>query len=385
MARTPPGQDAPGSHPLAIRQPRLRDVADEAGVSVTTASVVLTGVPNSGIPAVTRERVRKAARKLGYVPNFSAQSLRTKRSRTIGFIADGVATSPMAGQIIAGAQAAAWKNGYVLLIVDAGELEDLAESAAQVLLARRVEAVIVASWYHRAVEVPATLRAHVPVLADCYAKTGRYPSIVPDEAGGGYLATRRLLERERGPIALVNFDMKQPAGRGRLKGCKRALQEAGVAYDPTLLMVSPRRPVPLWRQPFSATLPNANSVGTAARSGPRVFEASSAYEQTKRLLGERPEVRLIFCYNDRSAMGAYEAIKTGGLRIPEDIAVVGFDNQEVVADELIPGLTTVALPHYEMGEQAVERALELAHGQSAKAKNIGTVHVPCQLVERRSV
>ena len=109
-----------GPEPRSSRHPRLREVAEEAGVSVTTVSVVLSGVANSGIPARTQERVRQAASRLGYVPNFSAQSLRTTRSHTLGFLTDGIATTPFAGEMISGAQAAAWKRDYVLLIVDTG-------------------------------------------------------------------------------------------------------------------------------------------------------------------------------------------------------------------------------------------------------------------------
>ena len=105
--------------------------------------------------------MRQAADRLGYVPNFSAQSLRTTRSRTLGFLTDGIATSPFASEIIAGAQAAAWKRHFVLLIVDAGRSQELADYAARVLLERRVERVIVASWFHRAVTVPSLLRSHV--------------------------------------------------------------------------------------------------------------------------------------------------------------------------------------------------------------------------------
>ena len=110
-------------NPQSRRVTRMGDVAKEAGVSLTTVSVVLSGAPNSGIPSNTRKRVHQAADRLGYIPNFNAQSLRTKRSQTLGFITDGIATSPFAGEMITGAQAAAWKSGYVLLIVDTGELE----------------------------------------------------------------------------------------------------------------------------------------------------------------------------------------------------------------------------------------------------------------------
>ena len=321
---------------------------------MTTASVVLSGTPNSGIPTATQNRVREAADRLGYVPNVSAQSLRTTRSRTLGFITDGIATSPFAGEMIAGAQAAAWKRHFVLLIVDAGGSQELAESAARVLLERRVERVIVASWFHRAVNVPPSLRSHTRALANCFSRVGDYATIVPDEAGGGYLATRRLLDRLLAPVGFLNMRPAIPAGPGRLKGYKQALREAGVRYDSSLVITT------------------------------KSAQAHEGFELTKRLLGERPDLRLLFCGNDRTAMGAYEAIKLRGLRIPEDIAVVGFDNQEIIAAELFPGLTTVSLPHYEMGVRAVEVALEGArpheHGLPPTVER-----VPCALVERRSV
>ena len=335
----------------------MGDVAKEAGVSLTTVSVVLSGAPNSGIPIGTQERVRQAADRLGYVPNFTAQSLRTKRSHTLGFITDGIATSPFAGEMIAGAQAAAWKSGYVLLIVDTGELEELANSAAQVLFARNVEGVIVASWFHRAVEVPQAVRAHGPVLANCFPKAGKYPAIVPDEVRGGYLATCRLLERHRGPVGFISVDPGAPAGPKRLKGYKRALQEAAVPYDASIVMSNP-----LQRHILR-----------------------EAYQLTNELLDRRPDVKLLFCYNDRAAMGTYEAVKGRGLRVPEDVAVVGFDNQTIIADELIPGLTTVQLPHYEMGERAVELALQTtAHGTGV-APPARVELAQCLLVERQSV
>jgi LacI family transcriptional regulator len=334
-------------------------VAEEAGVSITTASVVLSRVPNSGIPASTQERVRKAARRLRYVPDSSAQSLRTKRSRTLGFITDGIASSPFAGEMIAGAQAAAWKSGYVLLIVDTGELEELAESAARVLLARRVEGVILASWFHRAVDVPPALRAHRPVLANCFAKTRDYAAIVPDEVGGGYTATSRLLERERAPVGFVNLHKNIPATPGRLKGYKRALREASVPFDPSLVL-------------------NTKLV-------PEEAFAHEGFELTGRLLDQRPGLRLLFCGNDRTAMGAFEAIKLRGLRIPEDIAVVGFDNQTIIAGALVPGLTTVALPHYEMGKRAAELALEIVAEAPGRAPLPAVELASCTLVERQSV
>lgn len=341
-----------------VKPLRLRDVAEVAGVSVTTVSVVLNSAPNSGIPPRTRDKVLQAARALGYVPDVAAQSLRTRRSRTLGFIADGIASGPYAGQMITGAQAVAWKAGYVLLVVDTRDLEDLTEFAARVLLGRRVEGLILGSEYNRAIDVPPTLRAHDPTLADCVSRSGEHWAVIPDEVGGGYEATRRLLQREVGPVGFINLSKTIPATAGRLKGYKAALKEAGVRYDRSLVVNN--------------------------ESGRDAFEG---YRLVGQMLDEHPGLRLLFCGNDRTAMGAYEAIKLRGLRIPEDIAVVGFDNQESIADALIPGLTTVALPHYEMGQRAAARALEVAavHSQGKAAPPPEVQLAPCRLVERCSV
>ena len=257
--------------------------------------------------------------------------------------------------MIAGAQAAAWKRGYVLLIVDTGDLEGLVEPAARVLLTRRVEGVIVASWFHRPVSVSPALRGHSPVFANCYPAEGDYTAIVPDEVGGGYTATQRLLKRHRAPVAFISLPKDIPAGSGRLEGYKRALEEVGIPYDRSLVVTS------------------------------KTSQAREGFELTGRLLEKEPHLRLLFCGNDRTAMGAFEAIKVRGLRIPEDIAVVGFDNQEIIASQLLPTLTTVALPHYEMGERAVERALEAAHRGPVPNPVAEIELTRCRLVERNSV
>jgi LacI family transcriptional regulator len=157
-------------------------------------------------------------------------------------------------------------------------------------------------------------------------------------------------------VGFVSLDADVPAGPGRLEGYKHALQEAGVPYDPSIVMTNTRQR----------------------------HLCREAYELTNELLDRRPDVSLLFCYNDRAAMGTYEAIKARGGRIPEDIAVVGFDNQTIIAGELIPGLTTVQLPHYEMGERAVEVALEATTRGAQEAPRPEVELAPCVLVERQS-
>jgi LacI family transcriptional regulator len=333
----------------------MRDVAEAAGVSLTTVSVVLGDTPNSGIPDATKQRVLRAARELGYVRNVSARSLRTRRSHTLGFLSDSIATSPFAGETIAGAQAAAWERGHVLLVIDTGGREELAETAARALLERRVEHVIVAAMFHHAVEVPSSLRSHRTMLVNCFDAGGEYPAIVPDEEAGGYTATARLLERHPAPVGFICPTLAIPAGTGRLAGYRKALGERGVPVDESYVV-------------FSETL-----------------QTPEGYRCADDLLDRHPDLRLLFCGNDRTAMGAFEAIKRRGLRIPEDVAVVGFDNQEIIAGGLLPALTTVALPHYEMGWRAAERLLGVEAGDERHATAGGSPElIACLLVERDS-
>lgn len=336
--------------------PRMRDVAAEAGVSLTTVSVVLGGVRDAGIPASTQERVRVAAKRLGYIPNASARSLRTMRSRALGFLANGIAASPFAGEVILGAQAEAWRRGYVLLIVDTGDIENTEETdlAVQILLEQRVEHVIVASLFHRAIEVPHRLKGHNPILVDCFSDTGQYDAIVPDEAGGGYLATSQLLKRHRAPVGIIRFPDYMPAGTGRFAGYRAALDEYGVPFEPAAIAIT---------------------VSGEAREG---------YQRAAELLERNPKLRLLFCANDRTAMGAFEFLRRQGSRIPEDIAIVGFDNQTIIAEALIPQLTTIALPHYEMGVKAVEIILNSEEPEKVVRRGGLIRTVPCELIVRES-
>ncbi len=184
------------------RSPTIGDVARLAGVSPTTVSFVLNDVVGSGIPENTRRRVRDSAHKLGYRPNATARLLRTNRSHTIGFVTDEIASTPFAGDIIKGAQEAAWENGKILLIVDTSKKHKIEESAVEMMLERRVEGIIYAAMYHRAVEPPTNCREVPVVLLDCYSEDGSCASVVPDEVSGGRTATEALLNKGHERLAL---------------------------------------------------------------------------------------------------------------------------------------------------------------------------------------
>lgn len=337
--------------PAKRKPPSMYDVARVAGVSQTTVSFVVNDAPNSNIPQETRDRVWAVIEELGWRPNALARGLRMQHSHTIGLISDEIATSSHAGKIIQGAQDAAWANGKMLLVINTGNNPDIERASVKMMLERQVEGLIYATMYHREVTPPAYL-AHVPtVLLDCYAADRSLPSVVPDELQGGRAATEALLRAGHRRVGFLNEVGPLPGMFGRLEGYKQALAAHGLPFDPALV-----------------------------RTG--VVTAPEGYRCALELLQLPEPPTAIFCYNDSMAMGAYDAVKQSGLVIPADIAIVGFDNLEVIAAQLRPPLTTVELPHYAMGQWAVRYLLEYA--DTAHLEPIQHF-IACPLVERASI
>jgi LacI family transcriptional regulator len=340
-----------------MRSVGIRDVAELAGVSVTTVSHVLNDTPQMRVAPETRDRVRAAAKTLGYGPNRMARALRTNRSGLIGLLSEEIATTPHAGRIILGAQDAAREHDLTLVIINAErETSDYSHrDDVQTLIDRQVEAVLYATMYHRQVSLPPNLQGVPAVLIDSTDRAEIVPSVVPDEVGGAVAAVTHLVDAGHTRIGFLNNDDDVPATRERLIGYRRVLTERGIAIDESLIVQAP-----------SETLPG--------------------YALAKEVLGRADRPTALFCYNDRMAMGAYRAAAELGLDIPTDLSIVGFDNQELIAANLFPGLTTVALPHYEMGVWAVETLVRLLRGEAdAKALADEPTRLDCPLVIRGSV
>ena len=326
----------------------IRDVAAAAGVSLATVSHSLSG--GGQISESTRERVRSVASELNYAPNRLASGLRSKRSQIIGFVSDEISTTPYAGRVLLGAQEAAAENGWVLMIVNTNSDSDLEEQGIEAFLQHRVDGIIYARMYHQEVRLPESLRGVPTVLLDASSREESISSVVPDEEEAARTAVEHLVAAGHNRIGYLSNSDDIPATRGRLAGYRSTLEAHGIEVDESLITTS-----------NSTTAP-----GREAAAG---------------LLARTDRPTALFCFNDRMAMGAYQAAQSAGLRIPEDLSVVSIDNFELVADALLPGLTSIALPHYEMGRWAIERlAAELA-GESAPDQ----IRMHCPLVERQSV
>lgn len=332
----------------------IEDIARLAGVGRSTVSRVLNNHPS--VSDDTRARVLEVMAQLNYSPNFSARHMRTENSNLVGFVTDEVITTPYAVDMIRGAQAALWEQGKIMLVVDASYSAEAARSSIEALLERRVEGIVYATMFHRGVDMPPQMTQVPVVLANCFANDRSLPSVVPDEVAGGYNATHALLEKGHVRIGFVNLGQPGyvglpplPASHGRLKGYKQALAEYEIPYDEALVC-------------YTSELAEHN-------------------HQLIRALMQIPDPpTAIFCGNDRTAMSCYGALASLGLKIPEDVAVIGFDNQRDIAEGLYPALTTVQLPHYEMGKWAVEYLLSEEDDLPAVQHMID-----CVLVERLSV
>jgi LacI family transcriptional regulator len=324
----------------------LLDVARRAGVSRTTASFVMTGRRDMRISAEAEERVLRAARELNYRPNLMARALRTRLTHTIGLISDTIATEAYAGEVIRGSVATALVHGHLLFIGETEGDPAVERRIVQDMLDRGVDGFVYAAMYTREARPPPALRGHPLVLLNCVTRSRAMPSVVPDELEAGRAAARALLAAgHTGGIHLVGEAGQDVyAGRQRLAGVKEALSGAG-------LSLAGRIDCMWWPEQAYAAVSASLAAGT------------------------RPTG--LICLNDRVAFGAYQALQEAGLRIPGDVSIVSFDDSDL-ASWLRPALTSIAIPHFELGRRAVE--LLLVDGRPG-----GVERVPMPLRERASV
>lgn len=332
----------------------IKEVAQHAGVSIRTVSRVLNDNPH--VAAKTREKVLKVIDDLEFRPNAAARYMRTGQSQLIGFLTDEMAQNAFSYDLIVGAQQAAWEHEKLLFLVNTGSDSEVETRAINMMREHQVEGIIYATMYHREVKRSQFPEDIPTILVNCFADDRSLHSIVPDEVGGGFLATETLLKQGHHRIGFVNIAAQEPAPLGRMKGYRQALEQYSIPYDEALLR--------LVEDPFENL-------------------ATSTYDCVLSLLQMDNPPTAIFCFNDLMTLGAYDAVRKANLRIPEDVAIIGFDNVEVLAAQLHPPLTTVELPTFEMGQQAIQLLLSLEDDTNSQQPVQHTI--TCPLIARRSV
>lgn len=327
------------------------DVAQRAGVSQATVSLVLNGVSNPRVSEVTRSRVVEAAEALGYRKG-PRHNVPEHRRPVIGLLLDEVSTTPFAMPFIEGARDEAALQD-ILIATFCTRSDPKIESAALDLLQElNVIGILYTTLTTRQIVVPERLNDIPTVLVNCYENHRRHPSVVPGDIAGGHAATEALLKAGHRRIAHLKGEDWIEAARDREKGYRQALTTWDVPVDEDLVL-----------------------MGGWTVNGGR--------ELTLKLLDRKDPPTAIFCFNDRMAVGAYDAIKSRGLRVPEDISVVGFDDEDL-ASYMVPPLSTVLLPHDEMARWAVGVLLDHNEGISSH-RTTQKIKLECPFVERGSI
>lgn len=334
----------------------MTDVARAAGCSQATVSFVLNRTAGMKLSQQTRDRVIEAARTLGYVmPSFPQRSANAARlpllDGVIGFAVDQLATSPEAVVAIEGARQASWNAGNILMVAQTLCDPEMEPKTLRALSAQGMSALIYMTIFTREIALPTYLaELEIPVvLLNCYTADHTLPAIVPSEIAGGQSSTRHLIDHGHRRIATITGEPWMEAAQDRLKGYRRALATADISFDSDLVVEGD-------------------------------WSASAGYAATVRLLALPDRPTAIFCQNDRTAIGCYEALKEAGLSIPQDMSVIGYDDEEI-ARHMHPPLTTSVLPHRAMGTWAIEQ-LDAPISETGRYP---IMKLECPLVERASV
>ncbi|MDN5767490.1 MAG: LacI family transcriptional regulator [Humibacillus sp.] len=318
------------------RRPTMADVARRAGVSRATVSFVVNDTPGQSIGMQTRRRVLDAVEALSYRPNRAAQGLRTHRSATIGFVTHETPERSFADPAITGAHDVADEFGSRLVLVTTGRSPVRLRAALDDLIDRQVDAIIVATSGTRAITLPDAVRSRPTVLVNCFEGEAGRPSVptlptrlttlLPDEQAGGHAAARVALDAGHRNFAFLAGKADSWATVERVAGYRTALTAAGV--DPRRQLLAHGR-----------------------------YEIDAGHDLARALIATRPLPTVILCGNDRMAVGVLLALGQAGIQVPDEVSVIGYDDQFALAASVRPALTTVRLPYVEMGRAAATHLL----------------------------
>ncbi len=330
----------------------MSDVANLAQCSQSTVSVVLNPGSSVRISQDTRDRILKAAKQLGYKLERSPSPRAGRPMRRIAVVFDDLTICPEAVIAIDGVREFFWETGDIVSAYNVHADAAMEARTLEAILRGSHSAIIYATVRTREVSVPRLLYdTEVPVvLLNCTTKDRAFPAVVPGDVAAANRATELLVTAGHTRIAHIAGEAWQEVSVDRLRGYRDALATADLPFDPTLVV-------------------EGN------------WQLNSGYEATLGLMQHRRPPTAIFCANDRMAIGCYEALKQLGLRIPEDVSVVGFDDEDL-ASHIMPKLTTLKFPRHQMGSWAAERAMAPDHN---RAETHRIVKLECELVERESV
>lgn len=334
------------------KRPTIKDVAERAGLSLSTVSLAIN---NSGyVSEGAKTKVLKAVQELGYHPSRAARGLASKTSGNIGFILTDDHFSqaePFYTKIFLGTEFEARDHNYYILLTTVGRQFKESGPTPRFLLERNVDGVIIAGRINeRLVEYIESLGLPI-VLVDYELPRKRVSTVLIDNRKGAFLATQHLIDVGHRSIGFIGGDLDHPSIRERFSSFKNTVEEKGLPLDEKFLVTDEK--------------------DTGVYNG---------YSAAERLLGATRRPSAIFAANDAMAIGCIESAKQRGMKIPDDLAIIGFDDIEM-GSHMDPTLSTVRVFKEELGVHAVRRLVEVVKN---KTKAVITMYVPVELIVRES-
>jgi len=340
---------------VTVPRPNLKELAASLGISVSTVSRVLSGrAEQNRIAPATRELVLAAANKLGVMVDQGARGLRLRQTLTIGLLIPDIA-NPFFASLACAVEKAARAGGYTVLLCDSRESTAIERETVDLLHSRRVDGLILAPVGETHSHLLPLQQAGIPVvLADRVFPQWDVPSVVADSYGGARMAVDHLVAHGHRRIGCVQGLAASYSNTERLRGFKAGLKAAGIRFDPGLLR------------------------GTD-------FTAEGGYHAAMELC-RNPETRptALFTLGSLLALGAMRAIHECGLKVPQDVSVVSFDEQPW-AEFLSPSLTTIAQPVETIANEAFARLLDIMRPAGVTKTVAGVLTLPVKLISRESV
>ena len=301
----------------------MKDITRLAQVSTSTVSHVING--SRFVSDEIREKVMRIVVELNYTPSYIARSLKVKATKTIGLLVTAT-NNPFFSEVMAGVEQYCQKNQYNLIIATTGGDAKRLQQNLQTLIHKQVDGVLLMCGDSR---FQADMELTVPlplVVMDWWFTELNADKILENSERGGYLATKSMVDVGHQKIGIITGNLRKSVAKNRLQGYKKALSEANIVLNPDWIVESH----------FD-------------------FEGGIVGAQKLLALSDRPTA--IFCCSDTIAIGAYQAIQNQGLRIPQDISIMGYDDIEL-ARYLFPSLSTISQPKAELGKLAVETLLQ---------------------------
>lgn len=332
----------------------IYDVAKAAGVSPKTVSRVLNS--DAPVSQETRRAVETAMTTLGYVPSNAARMMRSSKSGLIGLITGAISQNGARDEprglpdllIVQGMQRVIAASGKTLMIADTGGQFDRVPQLVRTFAQHRAEGLAYVADYHQKVSLPPVQGAPL-ILVNCFDTQGT-PAILPDDRRGERDLVARLIRAGHSRIGFLTLRPGMTATELRLAGYNDALHEAGLPFDPALVITG--------------------------MHDDRLLDVQVLWDAIDRLVSLPDPPTVLCCGNDEMAMRVYGLLRTRGIRVPEDLSVAGYDNYRVIAETLFPQLTTVELSYAAMGARAGERLLAMIDGNDTQAEQTTLVSGP---------